>query len=71
MAVGVCVYVSGCVSASVSLSVCVSVCGSGTVCVRLTVQAFTVVLGEHREGLWLTLSNSKVKTNKMGYSGVC
>lgn len=51
---------SGCVSLSVVVCGCMSVgFGFGTVCVRLTVQAFTVVLGEHREGDLLILSNSK------------
>lgn len=43
--------------------------GFGTVFVRLTVQAFTVVLSEHREGDFVQI---KVKTNKIkGLLGSC
>lgn len=60
-----------CVSAAVllndeSLGMCLHECVFGfcqSVCVRLTVQAFTVVLHEHREGETWQQFRIKVKTN--------
>lgn len=54
-----CVRVWMCVCECCSVCLCECVLGFGTVYVRLTVPAFTVVLGEHREGDLLRLSNSK------------
>lgn len=47
-------------SESAAMCACMSVClGVGQCYVRLTVQAFTVTLGEHRVGDLFKLSNSK------------